>query len=255
MGFILLLVFLERTRRVAKADVVLSRQADVPATPSQAAPAVATSGSGTAHAPWVSKLFTELGLGQGYTPTNIPEDRKVMAAFGARIRLGKTPDPLPCLGTTKSTNSPPKAIKDIMVTNGGLLLVSDRLQSLLAEASAGASVFHPTVIYDASETKVLSTAHAYWVIGVAKDTLQADHSPGLKPVTKDQTSSAFGTFHPPLVLEDGQICLSPACLIGPQVWVEPHLRGAVFFDDAFVETLKRHKLDRLFALKRCEVGS
>ncbi|MEO0764922.1 MAG: DUF1629 domain-containing protein [Pseudomonadota bacterium] len=255
VGLVLILLLLERTRRLAQPDAVFSSQAGASDEPTQSAPAVVSPDPSAAQPPWVSQLFSQSGLAQGYTPTEIPEDRKVLGAFSARVRLGKRPDPLPCLGTTKSTNSPPKAIKDIMVTNGQLLLVSDPLKQLLQEATDGASVFYPTVIYNASETEVLSTAHSYWVIGASKETLQVDQSTGLRPVTKDETSSAYGTFHPPLTLSDGQVCLSDECLKGSRVWVEPRLRSTVFFDDAFVQVLKRNNLDRLFGFRRCDMSS
>lgn len=254
VGLILLLVFLERARRLPKTVAPEGGQGPVTRMSDGselAAPAIKTHAG---QAPWVTRLFTHLDIIQGYTPATTPEDPKQLRAFAARAMLGKKPDALPCLESTKSMYAPPKPMHDISLANGQLLLVSKRLKTLLQAANEGTCAFYPTLVYDAAEKTLLSEDHSYWAIGARKETLEVDLTPGLKPVTSNENSSAYGTFHPPVVITDGLIRVSPDCLDGPQVWVESRLRSTVFFSDGFVQILKQNKLDNLFGLKRCTMG-
>ncbi|KKC24045.1 hypothetical protein WP12_21535 [Sphingomonas sp. SRS2] len=54
-------------------------------------------------------------------------------------------------------------------------------------------------------------------------------------------------------MTDYDTALSPIALTGPDIWIDPIVRDAIFFSDGLGRALKKAKADKGFFLNRCRV--
>jgi len=57
----------------------------------------------------------------------------------------------------------------------------------------------------------------------------------------------------PFVPKDYDMAVTKAALVGPDLWIDPLVRKALFLSDPLAQALKAAKLTRPFGLRKCRV--
>lgn len=181
------------------------------------------------------------------------EVEKRLRAGSARNQSGRPLGKEWFCDETHSMETPHVPLSHLSIAGGLFVLVSPDLRAVLEQADIGSGNFYETTFFEKGGTQQLPYKHSYWNFGNCKDTLLPDRTPGLKPITIDETSSMYGKYSKPFMLKDGMICLTQDCLKGADVWVEDKLRGTFFLSNALVKKLQANGLDGDFPLTRCRI--
>jgi len=146
-----------------------------------------------------------------------------------------------------------KRAKDVFFV-GGFLAVKGPVADVLAKFDLGAGGLVPYMIYDAEEKTPLPGSFYLVNFGSFKDCFLPELSANIEKIgTHHQTGQTHWSL---CYLEDGDIAVSPAALVGADIWMCPGVEGRIFMRDGVVEALRTSlsEADRSeFRLHRCKV--
>jgi hypothetical protein len=134
-------------------------------------------------------------------------------------------------------------------------LVSDFFIKQLADFHIGDIKFYPTTIYTFDKNHVVSTEYSVMRIGNLKKGLVPENSEYLvanefKPWTY-MNSYVFGGGN--IKSRFSLIALAKSVINGPEIWIDPHLKGAVFFSESLANALVDAGLNECLFMTQCKV--
>ncbi len=149
---------------------------------------------------------------------------------------------------TKAKPRTPKA-----VANMGFIAVSQSAVDVLSDFDLGACKFHEARFLAKDRETPLDIGHRFIEFGNVKNSFSIEDSPNARPVPSHRSPEMVNYRYPPLVVKDGDLALSRACLDGPDLWVESFLIRMMFVSDRVASALRAAKLDKPFFLRRCRI--
>ncbi|WP_166416760.1 imm11 family protein [Cochlodiniinecator piscidefendens] len=133
---------------------------------------------------------------------------------------------------------------------GGFWMVSEACADVLRQFDLGDGALYPTQLFQNNRTTRVEGAYYCINFGNQKRAFAPEHSPeAMKPYPNQDL------WKLPFVLKDRDIVVSKVALKGPDLWIDPFLRGALFLSDPLVQALKAAKLTRPFGPRKCKVLS
>lgn len=130
----------------------------------------------------------------------------------------------------------------------GFWVVSTACADVLRQFDLGEGALYPTKLFQHDRTTPVEGEYFCLNFGNQKQAFVPEYSPAaLKPhPTQDM-------WKLPFVPKDYDMAVTKAALVGPDLWIDPLVRKALFLSDPLAQALKAAKLTRPFGLRKCRV--
>ncbi len=142
-----------------------------------------------------------------------------------------------------------KKLKTFM--NSGLFYVSEELANVLRQFDLGEGGLYPVTLYE-KDRKTVDERKCFCInFGNRKRAFLAKESPAARVGPLDTEEGE--TRRLPMVPDHDLIAVSPAALIGPDLWIDENLAVGIFVSGRLYDALKAANLARVFGFKRCRI--
>jgi hypothetical protein len=131
---------------------------------------------------------------------------------------------------------------------GGFWTVSTAVADVLRAFDLGRSSLYPTRTFRYDRKTPLEGEYFCLNFGETKSAFLPEQSHGARKPHANQD-----IWKLPLAPKDGDIAVDQAALSGPDLWIDPRVRKAIFLSNRLVDALKAAKLARNFGLFRCRI--
>jgi hypothetical protein len=133
----------------------------------------------------------------------------------------------------------------------GFAAVKGRLAEILSRFDFGDGGLIPLPVYQEDLTTPEPGAFFLVNFGARKDSLIAEQSKLRKLYIDPATDRQVWTA--PAGQNDGDVALTPAALVGADVWNEERVRSAIFMSDALVTAIREAGVKIDFRLSQCRI--
>ena len=135
--------------------------------------------------------------------------------------------------------------------NSGLYYVSEELANVLRQFDLGEGGLYPVTLYEKDRKTVDERKYSCINFGNRKRAFLAKESPEayIGPLDTEEGE----TRRLPMVPDHDLIAVSPAALIGPDLWIDENLAVGIFVSGRLYDALKAANLARVFGFKRCRI--
>jgi hypothetical protein len=134
----------------------------------------------------------------------------------------------------------------------GFVAVKGRLAEVLSRFNFGEGGLIPLPVYQEDLTTPEPGAFFLVNFGARKDTLLAEQSKALRKSYVDPNTGKQ-LWQVPFGLNDGDIALAPAALVGADVWNEERIRSVLFMSDPLVTAIREAGVTIDFRLSQCRI--
>jgi len=135
--------------------------------------------------------------------------------------------------------------------NTGLFYVSEELANVLRQFDLGECGLYPVTLYEKDRKTVDDRTYFTINFGNRKRVFLPNESPAARVGPLDTEEGE--TRRLPMVPDHDLIAVSPAALIGPDLWIDENLAVGIFVSGRLYDALKAANLARVFGFKRCRI--
>lgn len=185
---------------------------------------------------WVSTSPSDPTLAEGTIKTDLdPDSRQRLIEAGRLAKLGQAVDPCVFPSTAWGSLSETRPLQFPGVTPAmtflmGFWIISEEFASILMQYDLGAGVLVPVEMLQSDRATPFPGAWYFWNVGNTKEGLNSASSMGIMP-------ASGGKFHI-VGAKDNDIKCRSSVLGGPDAWMDPALRSAIFFSRALGDDLR-----------------
>ncbi|WP_152664113.1 hypothetical protein [Sphingomonas sp. SRS2] len=129
---------------------------------------------------------------------------------------------------------------------GSYWAVSQRAADVLRQFDLGGGGLYPVRVYKKDRKTLVDGEWLCINFGNVKHAFLPDES-------RNFWAGSAGKWVGRAAMTDYDTALSPIALTGPDIWIDPIVRDAIFFSDGLGRALKKAKADKGFFLNRCRV--
>ncbi|WP_064686686.1 hypothetical protein [Rhizobium bangladeshense] len=133
-----------------------------------------------------------------------------------------------------------------LVLAAGAVVVSSACADVLRQFELGHSSLYPIKLFQHDRKTPVEGEYFCLNIGERKDVFRPEHSPLVRVL-------GSGRMKMPPTLQDDDIAVSPAALVGPDLWVSPPLIRVFFLSDRLTQALRAAKMSRVFGFRPCRI--
>jgi hypothetical protein len=132
----------------------------------------------------------------------------------------------------------------------GFWVLSQAAADILRQFDLGGGALYPVKVL--KKDRITSVGGDWFCInfGNVKSAFLPTESPTAKQRYIRNGEKGWGA---PAVLQDNEFAVSSIALSGPDIWIDPLVRDAIFLSEALGKALKKVKADKGFFLKKCRV--
>jgi hypothetical protein len=133
----------------------------------------------------------------------------------------------------------------------GFMAVRGKLAEVLAHFDLGEGRLEPLAIY--KEDMVTPEPGEFFILnfGARKDSIIADQSGKISPMAVDRFTGK--QIYSVRTYKEGDIVLGRQALLGPDIWMEERISGAIFMSDAVVRAIAEAEIRIDFRLSQCRL--
>lgn len=133
-----------------------------------------------------------------------------------------------------------------LVLAAGAVVVSAACADVLRQFNLGHSSLYPIKLFQHDRKTPVEGEYFCLNIGERKDVFLPEHSPRVKVL-------GSGRLRMPPPLQDDDIAVSSAALVGPDLWVSPPLFRIFFLSDRLTQALRAARMGRAFGFRTCRL--
>lgn len=196
-----------------------------------------------------ARLRVMLNDQPGLEPTE--EEMRRLVDMSSRYETGKglQLDEIPTRFCGRNPDTRIRKLSDFFYANG-FFVVSERCADVFRRFDLGTGGLHPVEIYQGNRKTRIEGLYFLLNFGCRKQAFLPEHSDQfhLSPIGKEPV-----LWIASVTTNEDDCAVSPAALVGCDLWIDPKVHAAFFLSDALAQALRAAKVTRTIRLKRCRV--